>query len=67
MATGYRLTAKRNLGKIPKGYIIQVISNNPNCVQADDIKKVLTAAGFDDSATKREAFNTAGWTSEKLK
>ncbi len=67
MPTCYRLTAKRNLGKIPKGYIIQVVSANPNYAPAEDIKKVLIAAGFDDSATKREAYSTAGWTSEKIK
>ena len=67
MPTCYRLTAKRNLGKIPKGYIIQVVSNNPNYAPVEDIKKVLIAAGFDDSATKREAYHTSVWISEKLK
>lgn len=42
----YQGVAKRNMGKIPKGYRIQVPSSNLPQPTAKELKKALEEAGF---------------------
>ena len=44
----YKLTAPRNMGKIPKGFCIQVPSQMVSKPNAHEIEKAIIQAGFTD-------------------
>lgn len=44
----YRLTAPRQLGKVPQGYQLQVPSNTSPSPNPEDVREALKRAGFDD-------------------
>lgn len=61
----FKLTAKRTLGKIPKGFIIQVPSQSLSTPTALEIEKAIIQAGFDDSLSR--GYRASGnWKVEKL-
>ena len=41
------LTAPRQMGQIPKGWILPVVSSRIGSLNPDDVKKAILAAGFD--------------------
>lgn len=45
----YLLTAKRQMAKIPKGFILQVVSRSTPRPDSSDVGAALKAAGFGDS------------------
>lgn len=45
----YLLTAKRQMAKIPKGFILQVASRSMPKPAPEDVATALKAAGFSDS------------------
>lgn len=45
----YLVRAPRLMGKIPEGYILQVVSSNTGGPQADEIEAAIRRAGFTDS------------------
>lgn len=60
----YKLTAKRQMGKIPKGFFIQVASQSSTPMPAD-VERAIVAAGFTDSISR--GYKSAGnWEVEKL-
>lgn len=65
MAYAFKLTARHNMGKIPKGWVLQVASTRipPH---ENDIKQALMGAGFFDDAKTATAVSPANWNVEKL-
>lgn len=65
MANCYRLTAPRSMAKIPKGYVLQVVSSSSPNPNVADVEKALKAAGFTDSFSL--SYRSPGnWKVEKL-
>ncbi|WP_294598936.1 hypothetical protein [uncultured Rikenella sp.] len=61
----FKLTAKRTLGKIPKGFVIQVPSQSLSAPTALEVEKAIIRAGFDDSLSR--GYQASGnWIVEKL-
>lgn len=61
----YKLTAPRQMGKIPKGFILQVASPCTPTPNAKDIEAAIVRAGFNDSQSR--SYRSAGnWEVEKL-
>lgn len=60
----YKLTAPRNLGKIPKGFVIQVASQS-STPQMADIRKAIIRAGFEDRHSLSYCAS-GNWKVEKL-
>lgn len=64
----FRLTAKQQIVKIPKGYILQVSSfhscGNPN---SSEIRDAIKAAGFSDAQTIQQGGDPYKWVIEKPK
>ncbi|WP_329903110.1 hypothetical protein [Porphyromonas pogonae] len=61
----YKLTATRQMGKIPKGFVLQVASNSIPKPDAKDVENAIIRAGFDDNNSR--SYKSAGnWTVEKL-
>ena len=61
----YKLTATRNMGKIPKGFFIQVASSSTSKPNPSDVEKAIIQAGFSDSISR--SYKSAGnWKVEKL-
>lgn len=44
----YIVKARRLMGKIPEGFILQVVSSNTSGPQASEIEEALKRAGFTD-------------------
>lgn len=62
----YKLTAPRNMGKITKGYILQVPSGRNGTPSAQEVETVLKALGFTDRQTL--GYSSSGnWKVEELK
>lgn len=62
----YKLTAPRNMGKITKGYILQVPSGRNGNPSAQEVETVLKALGFTDGLAL--SYSSSGnWKVEKLK
>ncbi|MBP5643966.1 MAG: hypothetical protein J6X10_07050 [Bacteroidales bacterium] len=61
----YRLTAPRNLGKIPKGYQIQVPSDQLGHPTASETRDVLKRMGWDDYAAASYA-SSGNWNVEEM-
>ena len=66
MAVCYRLTAPRNLGKIPKGYVLQVVSTCTPKPNACDVEEAIKRAGFTDVET-RSYRSSGNWLVEEMK
>lgn len=63
--TTYRLTAGRQLGKIPKGFVLQVASQSISTPNTKDVEAAIIRAGFDDSGSR--SYKSAGnWKVEKI-
>lgn len=62
----YKLTAPRNMGKITKGYILQVPSRRNGSPNAQEVETVLKALGFTDRQTLSYA-SSGNWKVEELK
>lgn len=61
----YRLTAPRQLGKIPKGFVLLVASNTSPKPDVKDVENAIVRAGFDDNNSR--SYKSAGnWKVEKL-
>lgn len=61
----YKLTAPRQMGKIPKGYVLQVASNSTPKPDVKDVENAIIRAGFDDNNSR--SYRSAGnWNIEKL-
>lgn len=61
----YKLTAPRQLGKIPKGFVIQVASSSTSKPSAQEVEAAIVRAGFDDNHSR--SYRCAGnWKVEKL-
>ena len=53
------------MGKIPKGFVLQVASNSIPKPDAKDVVNAIIRAGFDDNNSR--SYKSAGnWTVEKL-
>ena len=65
MPYAFKLTARHNMGRIPKGWVLQVASTRipPH---ENDIKQALMGAGFFDDAKTGTAVSPANWKVEKL-
>lgn len=61
----YKLTAPKQLGKIPKGFVLQVVSSSSPNPNALDVEKAIIHAGFDDNNT-RSYKSSGNWKVEKL-
>lgn len=46
MATCYKVTAPKSMGKIPKGFSMQVVSSSSFVPERSEIERALKAAGF---------------------
>lgn len=61
----YKLTAPRQMGKIPKGFILQVASSSSPTPNAKDVEDAIIRVGFDDPQSR--GYRSAGnWKVEKL-
>jgi hypothetical protein len=47
----YKLTAPRQLGEVPKGFVLQVASRRSPTPDSTDVERALRAAGFTDNNT----------------
>lgn len=62
----YKLTAPRNMGKVTKGYILQISSRCSAQPSVQEVESVLKALGFTDRETL--SYSSPGnWTVEVLK
>ena len=60
-----KLTAKRNLGKIPKGFVLQVAIAGLTPSQVE-VEKAIITAGFSDNSSRNSGKFQSGWIIEKL-
>lgn len=61
----YKLTAKRQMGKIPKGFFLQVASPSSPNPNPKDVENAIIRAGFDDNLS-RSYKSPGNWIVEKL-
>lgn len=61
----FRLTAPKNLGKIPKGYEIQVPTNQLSHPTMEEIREVLKRLGWSDYDAGSHA-SPGNWDVEKI-
>lgn len=61
----YKLTASRQMGKMPKGFILQVASPRTPTPDAKDVEAAIVRAGFNDPQSR--GYRSPGnWKVEKI-
>ena len=66
MAYCYKLTAPRTMGKIPKGFVMQVPSSCTSSPTANEIESMLKCMGFTDRVSL--SYKSSGnWKVERAK
>jgi hypothetical protein len=61
----YKLTAPRQMGEIPKGFVLQVASPRTPTPDAKDVEAAIIRAGFTDPQSR--SYKASGnWKVEKL-
>ncbi len=66
MAYCYKLTAPRSMGKIPKGFVLQVASCCTARPNSDEVRTALMAAGFTDQSSLGYC-SSGNWKVEQVK
>ena len=61
----YKLIASRNMGKIKKGYVLQVVSHCSSNPAPEEIRNILKTLGFTDRTTLSYA-SSGNWIVEKI-
>ena len=61
----YKLIASRNMGKITKGYVLQVDSHCSSNPAPEEIRNILKTLGFTDRTTLSYA-SSGNWIVEKI-